>query len=253
MLVNQDAFELMATLGDGSVDLVVTDPPYGTTDNAWDKAPDWAELTKELRRVLKPHGVACIFAQVPVTIPLISAAWDWFRYEIIWVKNAPLGFLNASIMPLRKHEVINVFCDGLKSSTYNPQMTRREGGSWKPPRFVHNETSNYSHMKGYLSEAGNGDAWPCDVVTYGRDAGGFHPTQKPVDLLRYLIRTYSNPGELVLDPYSGSGSTAIACIREEREFVGSELDPGYYEKAAERIRQEESQMTLFSAVAMGEG
>lgn len=248
-LENADAFELMATLEDGSVDAVITDPPYGTTDNAWDTAPDWAALTKELRRVLKPHGVACIFAQVPVTIDLISAAWDWFRYELIWVKNTPLGFLNSAFMPLRKHEVINVFCDGVKSSTYNPQMIRG-GTTPRAPSFKHNETSNYSKMKGFYDSGGNGDAWPSDVLFYDRDANGWHPTQKPVNLLRWLVRTYTNPGELVLDPYAGSASTAIACIREERDFVGSERDAGYHAKASERIRNEESQMTLFSAVSL---
>ena len=244
-LVNRDAYELMATLEDGSVDLVITDPPYGTTDNGWDSEPDWVRLTSELRRVLKPHGIACIFAQVPVSVSLISAAWDWFSYELVWVKNCPQGFLHAKYKPLRKHEVVNVFCDGIKSATYNPQFIRG-GVSPRPPRRDRKNAVNYGQGGGYVDKpASNGDGYPVDVLDFDRDADGWHPTQKPVDLLRWLVRTYSNPGGLVLDPFGGSGSTAVACHREGRDFVGSELNPDYFAKAKDRIDQEESQLALF--------
>ena len=236
-----DAFDLLASLADGSVDLTVTDPPYGTTAHSWDVAPDWGRLMAELLRVTR--GVTCVFSQMPVAVDLVNAARDAFRYQIVWRKTKSQGYLDANRRPLRAHEVILVFREK-GYGEFHPQM--REG--FEPYFLPHgaDRSAAYGHHGAHLSES-DGSRYPIDVIDFANvDSGaGGHPTRKPTDLLRWLVRSYSSEGALVLDPFAGSGSLGEACALERRRFVGSELDETFHAMAAERIRLAYAQGTFF--------
>lgn len=231
-LYNGDCFELLARLPDKSIDMVLTDPPYGTTNNKWDIAPDWMALWKELNRVIKDHGAMLMFSQLPVAVDMISANRKLFRYEWIWKKTNAVGFLNANRMPLRAHENILVFYKHLPM--YNPQKT--QGKPWKRgarPR----SSDNYGYIEPHEQINLTGERHPVDVITFGKGSSSEvpHATQKPTALLEYLIKTYTNEGALVLDPFMGSGSTGVACANTGREFIGMELDEEFCNIAKSRI------------------
>lgn len=230
---NINCFEGMRELGDQSVDLILTDPPYGVTACAWDVAPDLDTMWGEFNRLINPCGAMIIFATQPFATAVINTNRKYFRYDLIWVKNISVGFLNANKMPLRQHEGILVFYK--KLPTYNPQMTqgkfyqKRADGACSPSVY---------RCRQKLGRASS-QRYPKSVLNFSRDigAGERHPTQKPLDLIRWLIRTYSNPGQLVLDPFLGSGTTAVAAKAEGRNFLGFETDSRYFELALSRIRQ----------------
>ncbi|MCD8294666.1 MAG: site-specific DNA-methyltransferase [Clostridia bacterium] len=248
-LLHGDCLQLMKQIPDGSVDMVLTDPPYGTTDCEWDTDIDPKAMWKQLTRVLKPNGAAAVFFQLPFGIDLINANRDAYRYELIWKKTMATGFLNSQKMPLRAHENIAVFYRTLP--TFNPQMTP----SSKPARGSRkhgkpNETGKvYSKQGRHECEwQDNGMRYPTDVITSNNNFNGmggclkggtqrFHPTQKPVPLLKYLIKTYTNRGETVLDCFMGSGSTGVACASTGRNFIGIEMDDHYFDVAKERIEK----------------
>lgn len=223
-----DYREGLAKLADASVDLVLTDPPYGTTAIGWDTAPDLQEFWQVVNRVLKPEGVVVSFAAQPFTTDLINSNRKNFRYELIWHKSLAVGFLDAKIRPLRAHENIVVFARKLKSSTYNPQM-----GVGKPFKAKQGGVAaHYGQQRGGNSD-NHGTRYPRSVLHYN-NAGGvrMHPTQKPVDLVEYLIRTYSNEGDLVVDPFMGRGTTLKAAVAAKRVVVGCEREAEYCMKAA---------------------
>ena len=228
-----DCFELIKGIPDGTVDCVITDPPYGTTANKWDKSFDIEAMFQEFKRVIKPNGAMCIFGQEPFSskLRIISGC---FRYDWILYKPLPVGFLNANKMPLRAHEVVSVFYK--KLPTYNPQFT--EG---KPYVKKHGISRNYGCFSRSTS-INNGKRYPKDVlqfnkVRYPEYCG--HPTQKPVALIEYLIKTYTNPGEVVLDCFLGSGTTAVAAINTGRKYIGFEKEAEYFEMAKTPCKADE--------------
>ena len=238
-IYNEDCLEGMKRIPDGSVDAIICDLPYGTTRNAWDSVITLDKLWEQYKRIAKPNAAICLFAQTPFDKTLGCSNIEWLKYEWIWVKENGTGFLNAKKMPLKNHENILVFYRELP--TYNPQM--RQG--FEPYKCkTGDKGTNYGNYEKVVTIS-NGERYPLSVLNYNRDSDSFHPTQKPVDLLRYLIRTYSNEGDTILDNCMGSGTTAVACIREKRHFIGFELNQEYFDKACKRIDAERRQLTLF--------
>ena len=228
-LLQGDCLELMKQVPDKSIDLILCDLPYGTTQNKWDTVIPFDKLWAQYNRIIKDNGAILLFSQMPFGANLIMSNPKMFRYEWIWEKENGTGFLNAKKMPLKKHENILVFYKHLP--TYNPQM--REG--FKPYYNVRSnpDSSNYGDYIATPSSS-DGARYPIDMIKFNRDKG-LHPTQKPVALLEYLIKTYTNEGDTVLDNCMGSGSTGVACVNTNREFIGMELDEKYFNIAKERI------------------
>jgi len=243
-LIHGDCLNVMQSLGDGSIDAIITDPPYGNTDLHWDKKIDWQEYWATITKVRTNASVSVLFSTQKFTLELIQSNLKEFRYWIVWKKTTPVGFLNANRRPLRSHELINVFTPVGKhnQSTYNPIMTPAEryfkrGGNRK---FNH-----YIAFKPMVSTAN--ERYPVDVIEFTGDTSRcnstkthqdtFHPTQKPVDLMEWLVYTYSNENETVLDPFMGSGTTGVACVNTERRFIGIEKDRKYFEMACQRIEK----------------
>lgn len=248
-LVCADAFELLATVPAGAVDMVLCDLPYGTTRNKWDSTLDLARLWPELTRVTKTNAAIVLFAQTPFDKVLGCSRLDLLRYEWIWEKGKATGFLNAKVAPLKAHENILVFYR--KSPTYNPQKERVTDG-----RFVVGpRTHRPSEIRGYGVQHGthgwtdDGTRYPRSVLRIpsvnGRDL--LHPTQKPVDLCRYLIRTYTAPGQTVLDMTCGVATTAVAALTEGRDYICGDSDPGYVAIGRRRLDALAVQQTLVGA------
>lgn len=244
-LIHGECFVELAQLETGSFDMVLVDPPYGTTSAGWDVAPDWGELFAELWRLVKRNGVIAMFSQMPVASDIVQTQRKWFRYQWVWEKDTAVGFLNANKMPLRAHEVVLIFYRELP--TYNAvQVPGQEGEPYK--RYgsaVHTELyGKKGKGKDYVTADRvnlDGSRMPRDVVRVNRAQAGerIHPTQKPVELLKMLIEQYTQPGERVLDCYAGSGSTLKAAQITGRCAVGIERDDTYYRRAMEWLRDEE--------------
>ena len=230
-LLHGDCLELMKDIPDKSIDLILCDLPYGTTRNKWDSPIQIDELWYEYKRIIKDNAAIVLFAQPPFDKILGSSNIEMLRYEWIWQKDNETGFLNSKKMPLKIHENILVFYK--KLPRYNPQM--RTG--FKPYKCVQGSgSSNWNYNEefgGHVSES-NGERYPVDVINFKKESG-LHPTQKPVPLLEYLIKTYTNEGDTVLDNCMGSGSTGVACVNLNRNFIGMELKQEYFDIAVERI------------------
>jgi len=243
-LYNEDCVETMQRIETGSVDLMLTDPPYGTTQNDWDNKPFLAKIWAEWERILKPNGIWVFTAAEPFASELVVSRAVFFKYDMIWEKDRASGHLNANKMPLRAHEQILVFYR--KPGTYNPQKSfghkpANKNGQRKK------ETTNYGKFE-HINGGGNTDRMPRSVIyeeVVNSQHEPIHPTQKPLDLMRYLVRTYSNENDLVFDGYSGSGTTAAACIKEKRRFIGAELSKEYFDKSVERLELLRSKPELF--------
>jgi site-specific DNA-methyltransferase (adenine-specific) len=229
-LLHGDCLEQMNGLDEGSIDLVCTDLPYGTTDNKWDSVIPLDRLWACLKRVCRPGAPIVLFTQQPFTTALAASNLKQLRTEWIWRKSNATGFLNARKYPLKKHENILVFCD--RVPTYNPQKT---AGAKPYPGRRTASSSNYRFVD-RTGSAGNQDGtrYPTTILEFNSDRG-LHPTQKPVALVEYLIRTYSNEGDVVLDCTMGSGTAGEAALRSRRRFVGIERDPEYFAIANKRI------------------
>lgn len=232
-----DCLDLMKQIPDASIDLILCDLPYGTTACAWDSVIPFAPLWAEYRRVAKPNAAIVLTASQPFTSALIMSNARMFKYSQVWDKvNRYTGALNANRMPLRRHEDIAVFYS--RQPTYNKQY--REGKPYQITRKGgHGAVTQYGHDKTARSTSNDGRHNPCSVIQIAADEGrkkpGGHPTQKPVALMEYLIRTYTNEGDLVLDNCMGSGTTGVACANTGRRFIGMELDPAYFAIARDRI------------------
>ena len=226
-----DCLELMKDIPDKSIDMILCDLPYGTTKNKWDSIIPLDKLWEQYERIIKDTGAIVLFSQMPFTAELTHSNLKLFKYEWIWEKDNSTGFLNAKKMPLKIHENILMFYK--KLPTYNPQM--RTG--FKPYKCKQGRHStNYgAYEQGHITES-NGERYPIDIIEFKKDSG-LHPTQKPVALLEYLIKTYTNENDLVLDNCMGSGSTGVACKKLNRNFIGIELDEKYFEIAKERIEK----------------
>ena len=226
-----DCLELMPQIPDKSIDMILCDLPYGTTQNKWDSVINLEKLWKEYMRIIKDNGVIVLTSQGLFTAHLIMSNEPWFKYKIVWIKSKSTNFLNAKKQPLRKHEDICVFYR--QQPTYNPQMTQGE----KYDKGIRKDqyTGSYGDFKPRHVKS-DGSRYPNDVVCYEEEpiddflyvktaeseGPVYHPTQKPVELGRYLIRTYTNPGDIVLDNACGSGSFLVAAALEGRNYIGIE-------------------------------
>lgn len=236
-LYHGDCLEVMKNIPDKSVDMILCDLPYGTTECKWDRFVDNRLMWEHYNRILKESGNIILFASQPFTTKLIESNPKMFRYEIIWIKTRPTGFANANYRPMKKHENILVFTKaststaGNNHATYNPQgLIECERKVKRTSRGYQGERQNSKDE--YVSKFTN---YPTSIVEFPSEGKTVHPTQKPVDLLKYLIKTYSNGGETVLDNCMGSGSTGVACVNTNRKFIGIELDENYFNIAKERI------------------
>ena len=242
-LLQGDCLDLMKTIPDGSVDCVITDPPYGTTQNKWDSIIDLELMWKEVWRVLKPNGACVLFSAQPYTSVLVSSQIKYYKYEWVWVKNLKTGNLNARRMPMGGHETMQVFYK--KPPTYNPQKRERTT-EVKSGNKYNSKTENYGNQREVYvdrqSDLINPDTVIKDIKCVHNSSGKVHPTQKPVELMEYLVKTYTNESETVLDFTMGSGSTGVACVNTDRKFIGVELDETYFNIAKERI--EDAQIKL---------
>ena len=228
-----DCLELMKDIPDKSIDMILCDLPYGTTQNKWDSVIPLDELWREYKRIIKDNGVIVLTSQGIFTAKLILSNEKWFKYKWVWEKSKATNFLNAKKQPLRKHEDICVFYN--KQPKYNPQMT--EGEPYDKGIRKNQLTGSYGEFNPVHVKS-EGKRYPTDVVyfkTAESEGKVYHSTQKPVELLEYLIKTYTIEGELVLDNCMGSGSTGVACLNTNRNFIGMELDENYFNIAKERI------------------
>lgn len=250
-LFHGDCLEVMSTLPDGCVDMVFADLPYGTTQNSWDSLIPFDKLWEAYTRVVKEDGAIVLTAQPPFDKVLACSNLKDFRYEWIWEKNKATGHLNAKKMPMKAHENVLVFYR--KLPTYNPQKTvgHKPMNAVLPRDHIPepDKKRNYNHVDKRLGNVGGGtDRYPRDVLYFpvinNDDPLKFHPTQKPVSLIEYFIKTYSNPGDTILDNCMGSGSTCIACINTDREYIGIEFGEDYYNKAQEWISSVQSNPIL---------
>lgn len=234
-----DCLEAMKSIPDKSIDMILCDLPYGTTECKWDKFVDNKTMWEHYNRILKECGNIILFASQPFTTKLIESNPKMFRYEIIWVKTRPTGFANANYRPMKKHENILVFTKASTSTagsihaTYNPQgLIECERKVKRTSRGYQGERQNSKDE--YFSKFTN---YPTSIVEFPSEGKTVHPTQKPVALLEYLINTYSNENEIILDNCMGSGSTGVACILTNRKFIGIELDDKYFEISKSRLNE----------------
>jgi len=238
-LIHGDCLEEMKKIPDGSVDLVLTDPPYGTTACKWDTIIPFEPMWEQLKRVTKKNGAIVLFGSQPFTSALVMSNPKMFSYEWIWDKVLPSGFQNSRNLPMKRHENICVFYETKPS--YNPQMTERD----KPRKSIQPKTQSLSNRM--TSTKLSDTSWtlthrfPVSIIAHSNadrnKARHFHPTQKPVALMEYLIKTYTNENETVLDFTMGSGTTGVACKNLNRNFIGIELDKDYFEIAKKRIEE----------------
>ena len=229
-LIHGDCLKEMKKIPDKSIDLVLTDPPYGTTQNKWDSVINLPAMWSQLNRIIKDDGAVVMTAAQPFSSVLVSSNLLNFKYEWIWVKDNGTGFLNAKKQPLRNNESVLVFYN--KQATYYPQM--RIGEPYIAKSNANANKGNYGKFKNNITIS-NGERYPLTVISFTRDKNKVHPTQKPVALMEYLIKTYTNENETVLDFTMGSGTTGVACKNLKRNFVGIELDETYYNIAKKRI------------------
>ena len=242
-LFHGDCLEVMRDIPDGSVDMILCDLPYGVTaKNKWDNVIPSDELWKDYKRVIKPNGAIVLFGQDKFTARMMLSNEEWHRYNLIWRKVLPSGFLNANRQPLREHEDIMVFYN--KQPIYNPQKEigekcHKKGRAvgFKNDTILNNH--NYGDFK--VVETEGNMKFPTSILQFQKPHPSVsnHPTQKPVALCEYLIKTYTNEGETVLDNCMGSGTTGIACLRTMRKFIGIEKEEKYFNIATERIRKEQ--------------
>ena len=232
-LIRGDALDALRLLPDASIDMVLTDPPYGTTQNHWDDCLPMDELWRELTRITKPESPVLLFGCEPFSSLVRASNMKYYKYDWYYIKPRVAGFLNAKKQPLRNVENVMVFYR--KQARYDPVM--RTG--FKPyARKCGSKTQTYGALKSIVSVS-DGERYPLQTLEgHTVDSRGLHPTQKPVSLLEYFIKTYTVEGETVLDFTMGSGSAGVACKNLNREFIGIELDPGYFKIARERIGQE---------------
>lgn len=237
-LFQGDCLEVMKEIPDGGIDMVLTDPPYGTTRCKWDMVIDLELMWEQLERIIKPNGAILLLAQTPFDKVLGASNLSLLRYEWIWEKSAATGHLNAKKMPMKAHENILVFYE--KLPTYVPIKTQ---GHMPVNSYTKKQDSD-GDCYGKTSQSsggGNTDRFPRSVLKFPSDKqkANLHPTQKPLALMEYMIKTYTNEGETVLDFTMGSGTTGVAAKNLKRNFIGIELDEEYFKIAKQRIEENE--------------
>ena len=236
-LLNGDCLELLNDVDEKSVDLILCDLPYGQTYNKWDSVIPLDKLWKQYKRVIKDNGCIALFGQGMFTADLMYSNKKWWKYNLIWDKVLTNGFLNANRMPLRSHEDIAIFYN--KPPTYNPQKVLGKKNHTKG-KVKQNKNNNYGkhNFVDNSDELGN-MKHPKSILTFTRPHSSVmkHPTEKPVEVCEWLIKSYTNEGDVVLDNCMGSGTTGIACENTNRKFIGMELNKEYFEQAVNRINQ----------------
>ena len=228
-LLHGDCLELMKDIPDKSVDMILCDLPYGTTWAKWDSIISFEELWKQYNRIIKDNSAIVLFSSQPFTTKLIDSNIKNFKYTWYWIKNIKGNYLNAKRQPLRQVEEINIF----NKHKYFPQGIKECNKIGRSGSGAKTTMQNYSN-EWFQENTG----YPSNVLYYDLDTEKFHPTQKPVDLCEYLIKTYTNEGEVVLDNCMGSGTTGVACKNLNRNFIGIELDDEYFEIAKWRIEKD---------------
>jgi len=233
-LIQGDCLEVMKSIPDKSIDAIICDLPYGTTACKWDSVIPFEPLWKEYKRIIKNNGAIVLFGQEPFSSLLRISNIKEYKYDWIWDKVKPGTFATAKYQPLRQHELISVFYKNF--GAYNPQMTERDKpktskiyGNSDSASLKYNDGLNRTYTQLY----------PKTILKYSNatQKGKVHPTQKPVDLLEYLVKTYTNQGDTILDNCMGSGTTGVACKNLGRKFIGIEQDANYFEIAKNRIEQ----------------
>ena len=234
-LIHGDCLEEMKKIPEGSIDLVLTDPPYGTTACKWDTIIPFEPMWEQLKRVTKKNGAIVLFGSQPFTSALVMSNPKMFKYEWVWDKNKGSNPLLSKKQPMKSHENILVFSQS--QTIYHPQMTG--GKPYKVPRTGGNRTNSITNGKdsdNFQQKTDPTKRFPLTIQKYSIHCGSkLHPTQKPVALMGYLIKTYTNEGETVLDFTMGSGTTGVACKNLNRNFIGIELEREYYDIATDRI------------------
>ena len=236
-LWNGDCLELMNNIPDKSIDMILCDLPYGTTHCKWDSIIPLDELWIHYKRIIKDNGAILLFAQTPFDKVLGSSNLQMLKYEWIWEKTQATGHLNAKKMPMKAHENILVFYK--KLPTYNPQMTEGHTPIHSYTKYIstQNNTEIYGRMNREISGGGETTRYPRSVLTFASDKQTcyLHPTQKPLVLCEYMVKTYTNEGDLVLDSCMGSNTTGLACKNLKRRYIGIEKDEDIFKIAKERI------------------
>lgn len=252
-LYKGDCLEVMKTIEDNSIDAIITDPPYGTTACKWDSVIPFEPMWEQLNRIIKPNGAIVLFGSEPFSSALRMSNIKNYKYDWKWDKIRPSNFLNAKRQPLRRHEDICIFYN--KQCTYNRQFTDKNIKDQRPneretrKKFINKESQKHTgkHKVGFSDDWDYTKTNPQSIISFlkGETKGSKfkHPTQKPVPLMEYLIKTYTNENETVLDFTMGSGSTGVACKNTNRNFIGIEMDDKYFEIAKQRIN--ETQTKLF--------
>lgn len=233
-LMQGDCLDRMKEIPDGTVDLVLTDPPYGTTACKWDSVIPLEPMWKQLKRVIKPNGAIVMTAAQPFTSALVMSNPDMFKYDWVWEKPSAKGHLNAKKQPMRAHESVLVFYK--KQPTYNPQMT---DGHIRKVSFKRKELNSEVYNENTSDVSYDSTRrYPRSVQIVKQDTQkcSLHPTQKPIALMEYLIKTYTNEGETVLDFTAGSFTTGVACVNLNRKFIGIEMDKVYFDIGVNRVR-----------------
>jgi site-specific DNA-methyltransferase (adenine-specific) len=230
-LMQGDCLEKMKEIPDGSVDMVLADPPYGTTACKWDSVIPLEPMWEQLKRVIKPNGAIVMTASQPFTSVLVSSNLKMFKDCLVWKKNVASNFLNANRTHLKRHEDVCIFYS--KQPVYNKQ--HGEGDAYINKRSGKDDSGDcYGNVSKRTDTKNEGKRNPISVLEFNRETGK-HPTQKPVALMEYLIKTYTNEGETVLDFTMGSGTTGVAAKNLNRDFIGIELDETYFNIAKDRI------------------
>lgn len=246
ILLHGDCLELMKEIRDDSVDMILCDLPYGTTSCKWDSVIPFDLLWEQYKRIIKGNGAIVLFGSEPFSSALRTSNLEMFKYDWVWVKNNAVGFVNAKLKPMNKHEIISVFSKGKTANRntnnmpYFPQglipygKESRSGNKKGKDNTYWRPSLKSSNEGGYIQQYTN---YPTTVLHFDKVNKAVHPCQKPVSLLEYLVKTYTSEGDTVLDNCMGSGSTGVACKNTGRHFIGIEFDENYFNIAKERIER----------------
>ena len=234
-LMQGDCLEKMKEIPDGSVDMILTDPPYGTTACKWDSIIPLEQMWEQLKRIIKPNGAIAMTASQPFTSVLVGSNLKMFKYSMVWQKSQSTGHLNAWRMPMRAHEDLLVFYT--KPPTYNPELKDKPAANIRPLTSRTKKTDCYGDHKLDTHKCPPDKNMPNSVLQFNNAQRTVHPTQKPIALMEYLIKTYTNEGETVLDFTMGSGTTGVAAKNLNRSFIGIELGEEYFKIAEKRITE----------------
>lgn len=252
-----DCLEVMKTIEDNSIDAIITDPPYGTTACKWDSVIDFDLMWEQLNRIVKPNGAIVLFGSEPFSSALRMSNIKNYKYDWIWDKERGVGASTVKYRPMKQHEIISIFAN--ERHNYYPIKTAREkildSSNWKF-KTIHSENGNFN-SKGKPGRVYK-DKFPTSILSYHKDKkecnglNRVHPTQKPIDLMEYLIKTYTKEQETVLDFTMGSGSTMVACVSTNRNGIGIEMDENYFNIAKKRVEEKKEEkdnepLTLFNA------